>query len=103
MYLIILNQKCIAVTTSARGAYCASLIGRMHLWGPACMAGAGDKILLGSTTGQSKFASLLFLPRAGGRNFCLGRAAARLPPLEICLAWAGCCFTWPPPNHLTKP
>jgi hypothetical protein len=43
------------------------------------MTGAGDKILLGPTTGQSKFALQLFLPRAGGRNFFLHRAAARLP------------------------
>jgi hypothetical protein len=95
-------QKCIAATTSARGAYCASLMGRMHLWGPACMASAGDKIVLAPTTRQSKFASWTFLPRAGGKTFLPRPRNCPPAPLEICLAWAGCCFTWPPLNHLTK-
>jgi hypothetical protein len=81
-------QKCIAATTSARGAYCAALVGCMQLWDLACMADADDKNCWVPQLVKANLPDDCFclaqdgknLPRSGGMFYL---AAGRYPAISL--------------------
>jgi hypothetical protein len=62
-------QKCMTAAISGRCAYCASVIGRMQVWGPRCMPTATDKIMLGFAAGQTNSAPRCFCLALVDENF----------------------------------